>query len=392
MNNYILHRVNKFLSIVLTLILVIACISTITSSNFFLAPPVNMEFIKTSSFSSEQIILIKKFIEAIRKGKFQQGNIVDLRNLPSNKEIILIGDLHARIDNLERILNNRTVILKKTMPFMGNKQSSDQSLLEKVKNKKAVLIMLGDAIHYDFYNEYSDEEINGFSEEEQIEVEKELSDMNNSINIMQRIMELKIQNPDYFYFLLGNHDNPFEDCGKWHTNQSEVYRKECQRRYGNEYLKLYRKFIDNCPVILIANGLVATHAGPVKRLSIEEVQYMKKDNPSLFHIFCGRFNETPDFIFWSYGRQDVKYFLKSIGQPEAIFIVGHLPRILPKISFHKELMKNHHIIYAGKDITGYALFKEGKIDFIQIPHSNVEGTGLYLKHNKKSFQDLRTSN
>ena len=46
---------------------------------------------------------LEKFLEAIIIGKYQRDAIIDLTKLPQDKEVILVGDLHARLDNLKKI-------------------------------------------------------------------------------------------------------------------------------------------------------------------------------------------------------------------------------------------------------------------------------------------------
>ncbi|MDD2689845.1 MAG: ROK family protein, partial [Candidatus Omnitrophica bacterium] len=114
------------------------------------------------------------FLKAIKKGKYQHGNVVDLRDAPKGIEIALIGDLHGRRDNLRRILNSR-------------RTASEPTLLEKIQKRQVILLILGDAVHY----EPTGKEGNA------IQLQIKLSGMDDSVEIMQDIMELKIENPDY---------------------------------------------------------------------------------------------------------------------------------------------------------------------------------------------------
>lgn len=305
-----------------------------------------------------EIERMEEFLDAIEKGEFQDRNIVDLTKLPPDKEIILVGDLHGRLDNLKKILSHREVI------FINGKRAIGPSILERIENETTVLVILGDIIHQVPYKKHTDDTTPELTKKEDAEIKKRLADPDSSFDIMKRIMELKIGNPDYVYPLLGDHDNCFIPCEKFGVNQTEIYLDAMRERYGDEYVKLNEEFVKLSPIILLTNGLVAAHAGPTEVLSLEEIRNIKKDDPRLYSFFLERFEDDlhPDT---SYTRDDVIDFLVMLGQPEAKFIVGHFPRMIPPGSFYKELMRNHYVIYAARDATGYAVFKEGNIKVVE---------------------------
>ncbi|MEK6732728.1 MAG: metallophosphoesterase [Candidatus Omnitrophota bacterium] len=272
---------------------------------------------------------LKSFIAAIKSSKYQKGALVDLRSV-SEKEIVLIGDLHARKDNLLKILN-----------YNAN--------LKKLKRNEIFVIILGDAVHS----------------------EKNLLEMDSSVAIMEFIMELKIQNKDNFYYLLGNHDYLSDMFIKGGIRQGLEYRKRLRDLFGEEYIALYEEFIYNSLLMLIANSLVAVHGGPVKSASslsyIQDIKVSDESNISVLEAEWGRWKDVDIFgkeSFFYYDEVDVKNFLDKIGMSEAFFIAGHSPN--RDGNWHWQLMPRHHIIFAGHDNAGYAVFKDKDIKFIQI--------------------------
>lgn len=277
----------------------------------------------------ETIDRLKRFINAVKSAEYQKGAIVDLRGV-CDKEIVLIGDLHARKDNLLKILNYNTN-------------------LERLRRNEIFIIILGDAVHS----------------------EKNLLEMDSSVDIMEFIMELKIQNKDNFYYLLGNHDYLSDMFVKGGIYQGLEYRNRLRELFGDEYIVLYEKFICNSPLMLIAMGLVAVHGGPINSAPslsyIQNIEVCDESNVSVMEAEWGRWRDvdiSSKGSFFYYDKIDVNNFLAKIGMSEAFFIVGHSPK--RDENWHWRLMDKHHVIFAGHDNTGYAVFKGEDMKFIQV--------------------------
>ena len=277
----------------------------------------------------EDIDRLKRFIDAVKGAGYQKGAIVDLRDI-SDKDIVLIGDLHARKDNLQKILNHNDNI-------------------EKLRRNEIFVIILGDAVHS----------------------ETNLHEMDSSVVIMELIMELKIQNKDNFYYLLGNHDYLSDMFVKGGIYQGLEYRKRLRELFGDEYIALYEEFICNSPLMLIAAGLVSVHGGPIRSASslsyIQNTEVCDESNVSVLEAEWGRWKDV-DISgrepFFNYDKTDVNNFLDKIDMSGAFFIVGHSPK--RDGNWHWQLMPKHHVIFAGHDNTGYAVFKDKDIRFIQV--------------------------
>jgi len=269
----------------------------------------------------EQAILqLEAFNKAIQTARYQTGALVDLTGIPGNIEQILVGDLHAKAYNLERILEH-------------------DNNIEKIKNGKAILLILGDAVHR----------------------EDDLHEMDSSINIMQDIMDLKIMSPDNVYYLLGNHDYLSKNCERNFVYQGDLLRKRMEELYGRGYTARYRTFIEHSPIVAIGRGFVALHGGPpTQSLTIPEIIELPIKE---------EFNEIVNELLWNrypnlYNSDDVTRFLKNIGQKGATLLVSHSPK--DKEDWHWEIDKNHHIIFAANSKFGYAVVRNGATEFIEI--------------------------
>jgi len=257
-------------------------------------------------------------------GTHKDGAAIDLRG--ANKQIILIGDLHARVDNFDAILSD----LK------------SRGLMQKIIDREAVLIFLGDAVHS----------------------ERNLIEMDSSIEMIQKIIQLKITYPDNVYYILGDHDYLSDSIAKGYILQGKLFRKALEKKFGEEISRQYIDlFIKNSGIMLVADGLVATHAGPITYAS--SFEEAKRTNPRM-----ERHPIVKQAIWhrWGldYGEEEIEYFRAKItGQPDALFIVAHSPDLIKdKEDFYAELIENHYIIYAARDNWGYAVFDQGELKFI----------------------------
>jgi SAM-dependent methyltransferase len=316
---------------------------------------------------------LKNFIEAIKIGKYQQGRKVDLRGISADTEIIIVGDLHERLDNLRKILGHR-----KTETVMGQDTQGD-TVLAKVKKGKAVLVILGDAIHAD----------------ENIASPQALS-MERSLEMMENIMALKVQNPDNVYYVLGNHDDPDVDCAKLvkdpvtgirkPVRQGMMYKDKIRTVYGEAYLDLYREFVRVSPLRVLADGLAAMHAGPPKGLTLRQIKAIEyedvirdfeKTEMSSATMIWGRYQGSivKEDIKKAFGAlieasgfssHDIDRYLKAIRQPKAFFVVAHSPHMIPRGRFHVEFEKDRFVIYGARDVTGYFSHKGGTIEVVDV--------------------------
>lgn len=266
---------------------------------------------------------IKHFIAAIQKGKYQQKAIVDLSN--SGKEIILVGDLHGRKDNLIKILNT-------------------QDNLAKIKRGDAVLVILGDAVHS----------------------ETDLREMDTSVDIMRFIMDLKIQNPDNVYYVLGNHDYLSNLFTKGNVYQGLEYKKKLIDLFGEAYISYYEDFIKASPLMALGEGFVAAHAGPVMGEvtldEIREVDVSNEHDPIVRNMEWGRYP--------SYKMADVKNFLSQLRRDNDYFIVAHSPKRDGRWNWHIE--DKHYIIFAAHDRVGYASFQDGQMNLVEATDSSED--------------------
>ncbi len=237
--------------------------------------------------------------------------------IPDDQVLIIVGDLHANLDNLLKLL-------------------TENCLLAKIAAGSATLVILGDAVHS--------------------EVAGQMDQMESSILMMDFLFKLKCEFKENFFYLLGNHDSFDAEISKNGFPQGLLMRKRLVALRGEEYVHEMQKFYDLLPLIMTSKTCFACHAGPPsKRLTKEELERIREQPKVLREVLSGRLKRS--HYLAGYDKKDVKHFRESLGlAKKTAFIVGHTP-LDPFNTFWKNAgnIKGHHIIYSGH-LNGPSLF------------------------------------
>jgi len=207
------------------------------------------------------------------------------------REVIIVGDLHANKHNLKAIL-------------------MDCQNLYKLKENKAIMLFLGDAPH---------DERTGHRKE-----------MATSIEIMDIIIHLLNDYPDNVFYILGNHDTFSPRLGKSGIQQGLLYHNECLKKYGKEYVNLMQIFFNVLPVFVIHKYFLAVHAGPARggitRDQIINIRSSVSED-LLKQLTWNRLNETRSSPSQKeYSPDDLNKQREVLNYPpEFPIIVGHNP-------------------------------------------------------------------
>ncbi len=300
----------------------------------------------------------ERFNRAVQNAACQRGNYVDLRDLPNDVEIHVVGDVHACWDNVEFILRHRAQFIPGTTFAIGG---LPLSVLEKVQRGEAVLLFNGDVVHYDIHSEYTlvqQEDIRtkagpnkAFLRKKEAQIMRKLADMRATMTLLDLVMDLKIENPDHVYWILGNHDDCiYRGAGKWNIYQHSLYWLALKERFGPFWAHHYIRFVDACPLGLICDGMYAFHGGfPKERLA--EYERCEKSDP-VVHEFLGKGFRNRDF------HAEISAFLEAEGIFFTLILLSHMPGLLQKDEYWAWLHSNSVcMIYGAKIYTGYAVFK-----------------------------------
>jgi len=238
------------------------------------------------------------------------GNAGGLVELPPKLTPIIIGDLHAQLDNLLKIL-------------------SENSYLDELERGSAALILLGDAVHP--------------------EAEDELSNMDSSVLMMDIIFKLKLRFPEQVFFVVGNHDSFSPDVMKAGVPQSLVWERRITELRGEAYREELNLFYRQSPLVVISGDFVACHAGPARSAVSLQSLVEARQNPSLVHELTWNRVKTKGYPL-GYSKGDVRRFRKGLNLDDDMpFIVAHFPQ-----SRHETIWLNvaeiphHHLLFSAQ--------------------------------------------
>lgn len=246
------------------------------------------------------------------------GGLVEIDNA---KIPVIVGDMHANVDNLLKIL-------------------SENCLLTCLRMNKARLIILGDAVHSENLNE--------------------LEKFETSMTIMDLIFKLKIKYPASVFYIRGNHDSFSHEINKNGVLQGEMFREELHRKRGPAYVQAMQSFYEALPYMVCSDSFIACHAGPPRSDITKETIINIENESSLAKELMSNRLQRPNHLA-GYTKGDVRRLRKNLNYTaKTRFIVGHTP-MDPFGSFwlHAGAIKNHHVIFSAHDDGASVLIRSG---------------------------------
>ena len=224
---------------------------------------------------------------------------------------LLVGDLHAKADNLLVAL-------------------SQSCFLKALKKGCAALVILGDAVH--------------------CEEEGKLEEMESSMLIMDLIFELKLRFPKQVFYLRGNHDSFSEEIGKRGVPQGLLWKKALQKTRGKAYRDEMGRFYDQLPYIAYSKSFIACHAGPPTRSTSRKQLVNIYKYPKLKYELTNNRIRRPNKPT-GYFKSEVKKLRKFFDlAPDTPVIVGHTPLTCDDTLWERVgEIDNHYVIYASYD-------------------------------------------
>lgn len=252
----------------------------------------------------------KKSVNALWRPKDRKHRPGSLVEVPDHITPIIIGDLHARLDNLLALL-------------------SQNGFLKALKRGTACLIFLGDAVHS--------------------EDPEQLEQMESSMLMMDFIFSLMLQFPGHVIYLLGNHDGFNENISKQGVPQGLLWEQALLQERGKAYLKEMKYFYHHQPFIAQSQDFIACHAAPpMSRIGRRELINLR-DHPKLIREIINNRIHRPNRP-GGYNKKDVKLFRKMLDlKADAEVIVGHTPLSPNETFWSLDEIEHHHVIYGADD-------------------------------------------
>jgi hypothetical protein len=238
------------------------------------------------------------------------GNSGGILELADNVTPILVGDLHARIDNLLTIL-------------------SENAVLDGMEKGTTALIILGDAVH---------------PEEPGC-----LEDMESSLLIMDLIFRMKLRFPDNVFYTIGNHDSFLHEIMKRGVPQGLLWEKHVLSSRGEEYKAGLELFYQQSPLLVVSRDFIACHAGPARRKVSRQILVDAHQFPDIVHDMTWNRVRTTAFPA-GYTRSDVRQFRKGLDVgKDTPFIVGHHPCSVDEtLWLNVGQINQHHVVISSR--------------------------------------------
>ena len=242
------------------------------------------------------------------------GGLLDLDDGPSP---IVVGDLHGQVDNLLKIL-------------------TENCLVQALQNNRALLCILGDAVHSENLGE--------------------MENMDSSILIMDLIFTLIKQFPANVFYLRGNHDSFSPDLSKNGVPQGILMKKALEEKRGPAYVQQMQKFYDLLPYMIVTSSFIGIHAGPPRPETSRKQIINISSKPNLARELTQNRIKRPYYPA-GYGKSEIKTLRRTLGASKSTpVIVGHTP-LDPFGSIWQNVgsIKNHHIV-SSSHLSGPGLF------------------------------------
>jgi len=244
------------------------------------------------------------------RDKDSLGNPGCLLELAEHITPIIVGDLHAQIDNLLTVL-------------------SENAFMDSLENGTAALILLGDAVHS--------------------EQPGRLEEMESSLLIMDLIFSLKIKYPQQVFFIVGNHDSFQQELMKQGIPQGLLWKKHVIASRGEAYKEQLELFYQQSPLLVLSADFIACHAGPTRRKISRQILVDARQFPDIVHDLTWNRIRTKAFP-GGYTSSDVRQLRKGLEVSSDIpFIVGHYPFTQDDtLWLNAGRINQHHILFSAR--------------------------------------------
>jgi len=277
--------------------------------------------------------------------------------LPKKMIPIIIGDLHAQVNNLLTLL-------------------TQNNFLEMLSDGKAAMVFLGDAVH---------SEMDGC-----------LTEMESSLLMMDIIFRLKLWFPQQVFYVRGNHDSFSAEIGKSGIPQGLLWAQAVQEIRGKAYKKAMDRFYDLLPYIALSKNYVACHAAPPKGKVTMDMLVNIQDYPGLIEeVTCNRLYRPNRLA--GYTKGDVKRFRKALNlKGKAELFVGHTP-LTRNDALWLDVggIKHHDVVFSG-NIPWIGVFTRVKDQMIPLRYrseslltvlNNLNDVDLYDELEHKDYDE-----
>ena len=245
----------------------------------------------------------------------EPGSLLDFSD--EDVPVIIVPDIHARPDFIKNILNCSLKL---------KKGEAACTILEGLKQKKLKVICVGDGVHTELYA----------SRWELISIEFDKNDhkgfymkaeMLLNLATLCSLMKLKLDFPESFHFLKGNHENilncnfggDYSFCK--YADEGEMVKTFMLEWYDEQLVNAIAKYENCLPLVAFGKNYVVSHAEPAHAFTKAQ-------------LIDARYEEgVVEGLIWTRNGQVTKPTASEIiteligkkGAKKALYFAGHRP-------------------------------------------------------------------
>jgi len=267
-----------------------------------------------TQFDDEEALDIARSVNAILAEEAyrdldDEGAPGGIIQFPDDMTVVIMGDVHARADNLLRII-------------------AEGGLLAAMEREEASLVFLGDMVH--------SQEIG------------ELENMDSSVFILDLFFMLKRRFPRNVFYIHGNHESFSPDVGKGGVPQGLMLRKHLKKQRGKAYVAEIEKLFDGLAFIVQGNEFAGCHGAPVRSKVNRDTLVNIRRYPGLqYELVWNRLRRGNRPA--GYAKGSVKRFRQTLDLPKhSPLIVAHTP-LSPDGTLWLDIgdITGHHVVYSA---------------------------------------------
>ena len=209
-----------------------------------------------------------------KNGEHYSGGLLSFLD-NHEKPVIVVPDLHARAYFLWNILEYKISI-----------NSIEISILEALEQKLIYVICVGDIFHSEMRSFERWKKAFAHYKNGNI-LSKEMSDeVLENLNLLQMIMTLKLNCPQNFHCLKGNHENILNEEGRGNhafykmAAEGEMFYRFMAEKYDDALIYLLSCFEHSLPLCAVFPNLVVSHAEPAFTLNKSKI-INYRENPDV---------------------------------------------------------------------------------------------------------------
>lgn len=231
--------------------------------------------------------------------------------LDTSLPTLLVPDIHGRTDFFINIMNYLI--------------TPEKTVLNLLEEQKIQVVCLGDGFHGE--KRVKDRWLAAFTKWQEgiIQSPEMIEEMTESLCVMELVMNAKIQFPQHFHFLKGNHENILNEEGfgnfpfRKFAAEGEMVKDFMLDMYGEKLLHSYADFEHALPLAVIGENFMASHAQPAHYICKDDLINALMDSRAIASL---TWTDNKESEVESVNRMLTDFFPDNAS---ALYFGGHRP-------------------------------------------------------------------